>query len=136
MMTVAPHVAPTLLRVDAHADPLRASFAERGTLVDGNRIKTDLVTPAVTPQLASPVVDESASAKDGSPFKSEAGRRGRHPKKLEQVKEAMRGDIRDGKRTAESLGAMLEKELENTYGASRDTTRKARAAVLSEIVGK
>jgi hypothetical protein len=46
----------------------------------------------------------------------------------------MRGDIRDGQRTAESLRAMLEKELETTYGASRDTARKARTAVLSEFV--
>jgi Queuosine biosynthesis protein QueC len=136
MMTVAPQLAPTLSQVVTHPNTLTTSSAERSTRADGERIKTDLVTPAFTPKFASPLVDESALAKDASRVKSEARRRGKRSKKLEQVKEAMRGDIRDGKRTAESLNAMLEKELENTYGASRDTTRKARAAVLSEIVGR
>ena len=46
----------------------------------------------------------------------------------------MRGDIQEGRQTAESLREMLEKDLETTYGVSRDTARKARTAVLSEFV--
>jgi Bacterial regulatory proteins, gntR family len=60
--------------------------------------------------------------------------RGRKPAKLERVKKAMRTDLREGRCNPATLGQMLEKELEQKYGASRDTVRKARNAVLSEIV--
>jgi hypothetical protein len=60
--------------------------------------------------------------------------RGPKPKKLEQVKEAMRGDLQRVRYTKAGLQAMLEKELAVIYGVSRDTARKARNAVLSEIV--
>lgn len=60
--------------------------------------------------------------------------RGAKPKKLEQVKEAMRNDIRDGRLTVAELNDMLEKDLAAQYGhVSRDTARKARRAV-SEFV--
>ncbi len=59
--------------------------------------------------------------------------RGPKPKKLEQVKEAMRNDIRQGRRTVAELSNMLEKDLAAEYGVSRDTARKARKAV-SEFV--
>jgi hypothetical protein len=62
-----------------------------------------------------------------------ARRLGRRPKKLDQVKEAMREHIRLGQKTADSLRDMLEKELAAGYGVSRETARKARDAVLSEI---
>jgi DNA-binding GntR family transcriptional regulator len=54
--------------------------------------------------------------------------------KLEQVKEAMERDIQEGRQTADSLRTMLEKNLAGTYGVSRDTARKARVTVLSELV--
>ena len=63
-------------------------------------------------------------------------RRGPKPKKLDRVKRDMRRDIEDGELTAEGLQDMAEKNLESTYGVSRDTARKARRAVLSEIVNK
>ena len=59
---------------------------------------------------------------------------GRRPKKLDQVKEAMREDIRLGRKTPDGLRDMLEKELAAGYGVSRDTARKARDAVLSEML--
>jgi hypothetical protein len=59
--------------------------------------------------------------------------RGPKPKKLEQVKEAMRNDIRQGRRTVAELSNMREKDLTAEYGVSRDTARKARKAV-SEFV--
>jgi DNA-binding GntR family transcriptional regulator len=59
--------------------------------------------------------------------------RGAKPKKLEQVKEAMRNDIRQGRRTVAELSNMREKVLAAEYGVSRDTARKARKA-LSEFV--
>ena len=46
----------------------------------------------------------------------------------------MKCDIQAGKLTVASLRAMLEKNLAETYEVSRDTARKARAAVLSEFV--
>jgi len=46
----------------------------------------------------------------------------------------MKRDIREGRRTADSLRTMREKELGETYGVSSDIASKARTAVLSEIV--
>jgi hypothetical protein len=49
----------------------------------------------------------------------------------------MRNDIRAGRYTATELEAMTEKELCRNYGGvSRDTGRKARNAVLSELSQK
>jgi hypothetical protein len=60
-------------------------------------------------------------------------RRGPRPRKSEQTMEAMRDDIRQGRRTMSDLEEMLEKDLAAHYGVSRDTARKARSAVLSEM---
>ena len=73
------------------------------------------------------------SVREPSPAVSDVRKRGRRPNKLEQVKEAMRRDIRERRQTPDSLSAMLEKTLAGTYKVSRDTARKARAAVLSEF---
>jgi hypothetical protein len=60
-------------------------------------------------------------------------KRGRKPKKLEEVKRAMRRDIQSGRHSATDLAGMLEKNLASEYGVSRDTARRARTAVLSEM---
>jgi hypothetical protein len=63
-----------------------------------------------------------------------ARRRGPRPQKLQQTIDAMRSDIREGRRTSAQLEAMSEKELCRNYGGvSRETARKARNAVLSEF---
>jgi hypothetical protein len=58
--------------------------------------------------------------------------RGRPPTKLETVTEAMRNDIRQGGTVAD-LEKMLEKNMAEKYGVSRDTARKAREIILSEL---
>jgi hypothetical protein len=68
------------------------------------------------------------------PALAEVRPRGPKPTKLEQTKEKMRRDIHEGRETADTLKNMLEKNLASGYGVSRDTARKARKAVLSEIV--
>ena len=60
--------------------------------------------------------------------------RGRKPKKLDQAKQAMREEIRLGPLTPVALRDMPEKNLADRYGVSRDTARKARDAVLSEML--
>ena len=45
----------------------------------------------------------------------------------------MRNDIQQGRLTVAQLEDMLEKNLATNYGVSRDTARKARKAVLSEL---
>jgi hypothetical protein len=60
-------------------------------------------------------------------------RRGARPQKFEQTKDAMRNDIVQGRCTAPRLENMLEKHLAENYGVSRDTARRAREAVLSEL---
>jgi hypothetical protein len=59
--------------------------------------------------------------------------RGARPLKLEQTKDAMRNDIHHGRYTVAQLRDMLEKDLKARYRVSRDTARKARNAVMSEL---
>jgi hypothetical protein len=72
-----------------------------------------------------------------SKYPAEAGfsrKRGPRPRKSDQVKEAMRNDIRHGRLTVAELSNMLEKDLAPRYGGvSRDTARKAREAVCREF---
>jgi hypothetical protein len=75
--------------------------------------------------------DTRPNSSDGRPVNLRSA--GRKPRKLEKVKEAMKRDIRTRKRTKTMLRDMLEKNLAREYDASRDTVRKARDQVLSEI---
>jgi hypothetical protein len=78
--------------------------------------------------------DSSSSTARVGPVPDDRTRRGgRKPKKLEQAREAMRGDILAGRLTSVGLRDMLEKDLAASYGVSRDTARKARDVVLSEM---
>jgi 7-cyano-7-deazaguanine synthase in queuosine biosynthesis len=106
MMTVAPGLTPSLATVERQKDVMREPLEE---------------------------VDEPAS---GSPAIGSGRRRGKPPLKLEAVKRAMKRDLESGRRTSEGLRTMLEKNLSDAYSVSRDTARKARAAVLSEFVEK
>ena len=58
--------------------------------------------------------------------------RGRKPEKFNEVVEKMRRDQHQGV----IIENLKEEALAEQYGASRDTCRKARDKVLSEIVGK
>ncbi|KRQ14253.1 hypothetical protein [Bradyrhizobium manausense] len=60
-----------------------------------------------------------------------AKKRGKKADKFERVMRDMRADLANGALTLESLKDMLEKHLEAKYSASRDTCRRARAAVLA-----
>ena|SRR5580704_6153307 len=59
--------------------------------------------------------------------------RGPKPRKQAAVVQAMISDIRRGRRTLISLVDMIEKELAETYGVSRDTARKARNQVVTKL---
>jgi hypothetical protein len=63
-------------------------------------------------------------------------KRARAPKKFERTKQAMKHDILQGRLTATELDSMLEREISERYGVSRDTARKARNAVLPEFVDR
>jgi Bacterial regulatory proteins, gntR family len=60
-------------------------------------------------------------------------KRGPKPTKLAQVKAAIMRDIRQSRLTADKLRELLEKDLAATYGVSRDTARRARNEVMSQI---
>lgn len=62
-----------------------------------------------------------------------AKRRGRSAKKFNATKAAMLEEIQQGAITSSALSNMLEKELTAKYRVSRDTARRAREAVLSEM---
>jgi Bacterial regulatory proteins, gntR family len=62
-----------------------------------------------------------------------SGARVRPPRKLEKTKQAIREDIAQSQLTVSQLDSMIERELSEKYGVSRDTARKARNAVLSEL---
>jgi len=61
------------------------------------------------------------------------GRGGRRPRKRNRVKAAMNEDLEQGRLTESALKNMLEKNLADKYGVSRETARKARDEVLSEM---
>jgi hypothetical protein len=67
---------------------------------------------------------------------TQARRRGPKPTKRDQVKDHMRDDIEQGRRTQADLRKMSEKELLNAYPycKSRHTVREARKGVVAEIV--
>jgi hypothetical protein len=92
---------------------------------DGTSVSTDadMTTKGAHSIAASPIPVPTHSARP----------RGRRPKKSDQVKEAMREDVRRGRQTLGGLSAMLEKDLAAGYGVSRETARKARDVVLSEM---
>jgi hypothetical protein len=93
---------------------------------DGSSVSPDAgVTTNDSPSIAASPIQ--------APTHSATTLRGRKAKKLNQVKETMREDIRLGRETPDGLRDMLEKDLAANYGVSRDTARKARDAVLSEM---
>ena len=61
--------------------------------------------------------------------------RGPRPFKLEATKRAIGDDLVAGRHTQTQLRDMKEVALAKTYGVSRDTARKALAAVLSGFIG-
>jgi hypothetical protein len=67
------------------------------------------------------------------PSAAGSGRRGVKPEKFERTKTAMRNDIEQGQLSTLDLSEMKEKNLASMYCVSRDTARKARNAVLSEL---
>jgi hypothetical protein len=60
-------------------------------------------------------------------------RRGRRPKVRERIEAQMRAEVKSGKLTSENLNEMTEEALAVTYNGSRDSVRKARTNVLSEL---
>jgi hypothetical protein len=72
-----------------------------------------------------PVMRKSVDRKKRGPF----------PSKRERVKNEMRDDIKNGKRSVESLQKAKEQCLANYYSVSRETVRAARNEVLSELQG-
>ena len=85
---------------------------------------------------AEPLAKDTEPAPERAigPTKSrEPRRRGRRALKFNATVAAMRQDIAAGGLTRANLDGMVEKNLAERYGVSRDTARKARDAVLSEM---
>jgi hypothetical protein len=82
------------------------------------------------PTRASP---PSGSTEDSASKVSQPAKRGRTAMVSWRVEEAMKRDLNEGRLTRESLAKMLEKHMEAIYRASRDSCRKARNKVMSEL---
>jgi hypothetical protein len=98
----------------------------------GTILAASASTPTAPPSEVKTALANSsgvATAKVGAP------KRGRRPKKLEEVKSAMRDQIQRKLLSASELKNMYEKELPNKFNASRTTCRDARKAILTEFVG-
>jgi hypothetical protein len=102
--------------------PPRSSGESLATRSSYPRVTGD-ARPEATPSLASGNSSVAVAAR----------RRGAPATKFNATRNAMLKDIRQGTLTAAQLERMLEKILENRYGVSRDTARKARNAALSEL---
>lgn len=68
-----------------------------------------------------------------APKRRAARKRGRKPVLSNQIKAQMKSDINDGILTTDQLDGMIEKEMGQRYGASREIVRNARNEVLSEF---
>ena len=68
-----------------------------------------------------------------APKRRAARKRGRKPVLSNQIKALMKSEINDGILTTDQLDGMIEKEMEQRYGASREIVRNARNEVLSEF---
>jgi hypothetical protein len=80
------------------------------------------------------VSNRRSTAETQTPSAAGPGRRrGARPRKFEQTKEAMKSDIQNVRLTVAQLENMREKDLAARYQVSRDTVRRARDAVLSEL---
>jgi hypothetical protein len=95
--------------------------------MDSDTSEIEFLDISFRPALQSPKTNSAGALKVLS------RKQGRRPLKLEAVKQSMRDHIAQGVQTHESLRGMLEKNLANSYDVSRDTARKARSAILSEI---
>jgi hypothetical protein len=109
-------------------------FVLPASLPAGGTVIRSMSWPAVSDFARWPTLPPRVAPYTRSGIAPYRRKRGRKPVKFEQVKEAMKRDIAEGRQTVSSLNAMLEKELEHIYGVSRDTVRRARNAVLSEYV--
>jgi hypothetical protein len=100
----------------AVTDAGRAAAASVGVLVPADKL-------AGRKSVRSPT---STAAAQGRP-------RGRRPEKFERTVAAIRNNLQQRSLTVAILNKMREKELAAEYGVSRDTARKARDAILSEL---
>jgi len=134
MMTIAREAAPCFTSLVRHGDPVRKLIEEERILAERDRREPAVVAPSQGGNPSSVLAGNNALAKQKLAADLKARRRGQPPRKFEQVKEAMRRDIREGRQTTEGLRTVLEKNLATTYDVSRYTARKARITVLSEFV--
>jgi hypothetical protein len=97
---------------------------------------TILAASASTPT-APPSEVKTAPANSSGVTAAKVGalKRGRRPKKLEEVKSVMRDQIRRKLLSVSELKNMYEKELPKKFNAGRTTCRDARKAILAEFVG-
>jgi hypothetical protein len=86
----------------------------------------------VRPDIWPPGNSEAKTRSKTSQSQHPANKRKRGPKARTymRIEATMREDIKSGRLTKDDLNNMQEKELEEKYGASRTTVRKARLAVL------
>jgi 7-cyano-7-deazaguanine synthase in queuosine biosynthesis len=134
MMTIAHGAVPFFTSVVRHGDPPQKLIEDERIVTEHDRHEPAVVASDRARKPSSVLPGENALAQPKLAAEFKARKRGQPPRKLEQVKEAMRREIRDGRQTTEGLRTMLERNLATTYGVSRDTARKARITVLSEFV--
>jgi len=126
--------------------PTPSWWTDSPDLPTGARAASKGIEPAANARPWSPLASghpESPSAtahpgstRDSAPagLTSMPGRGGRRPKKRNEVMAAMKEHIEQGRITEAALRKMPEKILAADYRASRETVRKARDKVLSEIL--
>lgn len=108
------------------------AYRDKG-IVCPARLERIAVNSVELAKLFPPISTTQAAAPAQSPQITSTAtlrpKRGPRALKMKSVAEAMRAGIKDGTRPAAVLGAMLEKTMAKTFGANRETCRKARKAV-------
>jgi hypothetical protein len=109
------------------------SVLENLSTAAASEARIDRPMPAVKPISPNPLEHEVVKAAPAVRERSAQRKRGPQSKKTEGVSATMVADVKRGDLTIDQLDNMLEKQMEDRYGASRDTCRKARKSALATL---
>ena len=116
-------------KVPPEFEPLKP-WEDRAKLAEARRL-INMPSDSVIAEPKVPPTDEDHDLKPSAP--KSTGKRGPKSTVSRRVESDMVADVMQGRLTRIQLSGLLEKEMEDSYGASRDTCRSARIEALKKI---
>jgi hypothetical protein len=119
----------TSAKIPPEFEPLKP-WEDRAKLAEARRL-VNMQSDSVIAEPKIAPTDESRDLKPSAP--KITGKRGPKSTVSRRVESEMVADVIKGRLTRIQLNGLLEKEMEDRYGASRDTCRSARVEALKKI---